>query len=111
MRRYLDVVDRYSRMARDPSAAGIAAVVSAADLLKPRGTDAAINYFNELLPQVKDPAVERAIRIQLAELYKTSGQQDQALEQLRTLMTSDSGAEPEVIDSPPPPAPQDDDEQ
>jgi thioredoxin-like negative regulator of GroEL len=104
MRNYLDIVDRYARLARDPNHAGIAAVVGAADILKPRGTDAAIEYFNKLLPDVKSPAVQRAVRIQLIELYKQAGKQDQALEQLRTLMTAEiSPSELTSPNNPPPP--------
>ena len=95
MRGYIDLVDRFSRLSRDPSTAGVAAVISAADLLKPRGADAAIEYFNKMLPEVKNEAVQRAIRIQLVELYKNAGQQDKALEQLDVLIKgapADSGA-------------------
>jgi hypothetical protein len=91
MRGYLDLVDRFSRLSRDPSSAGVAAVISASDILKPRGADAAIEYFNKTLPNVKDPAVQRAIRIQLIDLYKAAGQQDKALEQLTQLMTASTG--------------------
>ena len=87
MRGYLEIVDRYSKISSDPTTAGIAAVVSAAEVLKPRGSDAAIEYFNKLLPEVKNESVARAIRAQLAELYKAAGQQDKSLEQLRTLIT------------------------
>lgn len=87
MRGYLEVVDRYTKISSDPTSAGIAAVVAAADTLKPRGADTAIEYFSKLLPDVKNEAVSRAIRAQLADLYKQSGQLDKALEQLRTLIT------------------------
>ncbi|MGH7179822.1 MAG: hypothetical protein ACREJC_20775 [Tepidisphaeraceae bacterium] len=86
MRGYLDVVDRYSRMSRDPVAAGIGAVITANDILRPRGADAAIEYFTKILPDVKNEAVQRAIRSMLIDLYKTSGQQDKALEQLSELI-------------------------
>ena len=88
MRNYLDVFDRYSRLSRDPSAAGVAAVVSAGEILRARGADTAIAYFNKVMPEVKNDAVKRAIRLQLVELYKMSGQQDKALEQLQSLMIS-----------------------
>jgi len=87
LRGYLDAVDGYAHIARDPSNAGIAAVVSTADLLRGRGADAGIDYFTKLLPEVKDAAVQRAIRVQLVELYKQANKPEQALEQLRTLMT------------------------
>jgi hypothetical protein len=86
MRGYLDAVDRYARLAHDPQLSGIAAVVQANDILKPRGADAAIEFFTKLLPEVKSPAVARAIRIQLVDLYKAAGKQDQAMDQLKQLI-------------------------
>jgi hypothetical protein len=92
LRGYLDVVDRYAKVSSDPTTAGIAAVVAAAEVLKPRGPDATIEYFTKLLPDVKDASIVRAIRAQLAEQYRNAGQQDKALEQLKALMT---GSPPE----------------
>lgn len=88
MRGYIDVVDRFSRLSRDPTTSGIAAVIAAADLLKARGADAGIEYFTKAMETTKNDAVKRAIRIQLAELYRNSGQQDKALEQLTELINS-----------------------
>jgi hypothetical protein len=88
MRNYLDVFDRYSRLSRDPAAAGVAAVVTAGEMLRARGADPAITYFTKVLPEVKNESVQRAVRLQLVELYKMSGQQDKALEQLQILMTT-----------------------
>jgi hypothetical protein len=88
LRSYIEVVDRFSKLAQDPQAAGVAAVVSASDLLRQRGPDKAIGYFNKVLPEVSDPAVRRAIRIQLADLYKQTGETEKALEQLDMLMKS-----------------------
>src|SRR5947207_13401553 len=73
LRGYLELVDRYAHLARDPSMSGIAAVISAGDILKPRGADAAIDYYTKLLPEVKSPGVQRAIRLQLVDLYKAAG--------------------------------------
>jgi hypothetical protein len=88
LRSYIEVVDRFSKLAQDPQAAGVAAVVSASDLLRQRGPEKAIGYFNKVLPDVADPAVRRAIRIQLADLYKQVGETEKALEQLDLLMKS-----------------------
>ncbi len=88
MRGYLDVVDRYTRMARDPSASGIAAVITASEVMKHKGAEAAIEFFNKMLPNVKNEPVQRAIRLQLIDLYKSSNQPDKAMEQLVMLMTS-----------------------
>ena len=67
MRAYLEVVDRYAKVSSDPSTSGIAAVIAARDTLKPRGADAAIEYFTKLLPEVKNESVARCIRAQLAD--------------------------------------------
>jgi hypothetical protein len=88
LRGYLELVDRYGQMAQNPTSAGVAAVITAGDILKAKGNDAAIDYFTKLLPDVKDPSIQRAIRIQLADMYKAAGQADKALEQLRELMTA-----------------------
>ena len=107
MRGYLDLVDRIARLSRDPTTSGVAAVISAADLLKARGADAGIEYFTQLLETPKNDAVERAIRIQLIELYKQSGQHEKALEQLTELIngapTGPVRAEREQQVPPPPP--------
>ena len=102
MRNYLELVNRYSQMSRDATTAGIAAVIAASDILKPRGAQAAIDYFNGALKDVKNEAIQRAIHGQLAELYKQSGQHDKALDELRSLMT---GA-PAGATSTPPPSPE-----
>lgn len=88
LRGYIDVVGRLAQLAKDPSAAGVAAVIVANDALKKQGPAALIAFFTEILPDVKDPAIARAIRIQLADAYKNAGKPDQALKQLRILMTS-----------------------
>jgi hypothetical protein len=103
LRGYFGVVEAFTRLSRDPTHAGIAAVISAGDILKPRGTDAGIDYFTKLLPETKNPAVQRAIRVQLAELYKQAGKQDEALKQLRELITSTTGDEPAPARPPQPP--------
>lgn len=97
MRGWLDVVDRYARMSRDPVASGVAAVIAADDLLKRRGPEQAIEYFTKLVGEVKNEAVQRAIRLQLVELYGKSNQADKALEQLRMLII----ATPEGAGGPP----------
>ena len=104
LRNYLGVIDAFSRQSRDASQAGIAAVIAAGDILKPRGTDVAIDYFSKLLPEVKNPAVRRAVRIQLADLYKAAGKQDQALEQLRELMIAEpTESDLKALENTPPP--------
>jgi hypothetical protein len=85
---YLGLVNQFNDLAQDPAASGIAAVLGANEILKPRGADAVIEYFTKLLPEVKNEAVQRAIRIQLVEAYKNSNQHDKALNELQTLITA-----------------------
>jgi len=104
MRGYLEVIDRFSAIAQDPASSGVAAVLSAGEIFRNRTPEEAINFYTKLLPETKNEAVQRAIRIQLAELYRNTNQQDKALEQLRTLITS-APAEPPMPRMPyPPPA-------
>ena len=105
MRGYIDVVERFARLARDPTSAGIAGVIAAGDLLKPRGTDAGIEFFTKALETAKNDAVRRAIRIQLVELYKQSGQHDKALEHLTDLINGAPAGAGGAEAQPPPPRP------
>ncbi len=102
LRGYIELVDRFTRLSRDPGTAGIAAVISASDMLKRRGPDTAINYFTKTLPDVKNEAVQRAIRIQLADLYKAAGQEDKAIEQLEILMKGAPAGSPGTNEPRPP---------
>jgi hypothetical protein len=88
MRAWLELIERYTRMSRDPVSAGVAAVIGTNDLMRGRPPEEAIAYFEKLLPDVKDEAIRRAIRFQLIELYQKSGQRDRALEILRAIMTA-----------------------
>jgi thioredoxin-like negative regulator of GroEL len=104
MEKYLYVVDHLTRMSENPTAVGVAAALQANDMLKSRPQEA-IEYFNKLLPDVKNEAVKRAIRLQLADLYKNSNQNDKALDQLRELMAAPAGPpRPRPGSEPPPPA-------
>lgn len=86
MRQYLDLVDKYTEMAKDPSASGVSAVVTLAELAKQQGPSVAIEKLNALLPEAKDEAVKRAIRLNLIDLYKAAGQVDKAIEQAEILI-------------------------
>lgn len=89
---YLTMVTQYGKLASDPEASGVAAVVSAADVLRKGGPQEAINFFVKILPDVKQDAVRRAIRLQLVDLYKAANQPDKALEQLSNLITADGAS-------------------
>jgi len=76
----------YAAIALDPSASGVSAVNSAAELMKTDGPDKAINFFTAVLNETKNPSVQRMIRFQLVDLYKQAGRPDQALEVLKDLI-------------------------
>ena|SRR5882724_5365472 len=86
-RDYMDLIDHFAQVSRDPSSAGIAAVVYTDEILRTKPPREAIDYYVKLLPDVKDPAVQRAIHLRLAEHYRLANQPDEALGQLRQLMT------------------------
>ena len=96
---YTDVVEGYGRVAKDPSTAGVAAVICANELSKTQSPEANIAYFSKLLPQVKDEAVRRAIRFQLVDLYRKAGQRDKAMEQLEILMMAKDAADVGKLES------------
>ncbi len=86
LRAYLDTVDRFTKLANDPSASAVAAVLSLTDLLRPRGPAGAIDVLAATLADSKSPAVRRALRIQIADLYKQSGQPEKAMEMYQALI-------------------------
>lgn len=83
--KFLYLVDHFARLSENPTSTAIGAVLQAADIMKDKPQDA-INYFNNALPDVKNEAVRRVIRLQLADLYQRTNQPDKALEQLREVM-------------------------
>jgi predicted negative regulator of RcsB-dependent stress response len=83
---YIELVEGMSRIASDPSQSAIAALLSARDILEQQSPQAAIEYFNKLLTEMKDPAVQRVVRMQLAELYRKAHQPERAMEHLRALI-------------------------
>jgi hypothetical protein len=87
-RGYLDLVQQMTDLAKDPSASGVSAVLTASDILKARSNNEAVAFFADILPTVKDPVIQRAIRLQLVDLYKNSNQHDKALVELKTLIVS-----------------------
>ena len=87
-RDYMDLIDHFAQVSREPSSAGIAAVIYTDEILRTKPPREAIDYYTKLLPDVKDPAVRRAIQLRLAEHYRLANQPDEALGQLRQLMTA-----------------------
>jgi len=89
LRDLIGLIDDVNKIASSPSASGVAAVMSVKDQIK--SNEDTIAYLERLLPQTSDPAVQRAIRIQLADLYKNTGQREKALAHLERLITNRPG--------------------
>lgn len=83
--KFLFTVDHLARTSDNPTASAIAAALQVNEILKDKPQEA-IDYFNRALPDVKNDAVRRVIRLQLTELYRKTNQPDKALEQIRELM-------------------------
>jgi hypothetical protein len=98
MLNYLEIVERYTKITQNGTTAGVAAVIAANDLLRPAGNQAAIDFFTKQLDATKNPTVKRAIRLQLVDLYRLTGERDKALEQLKILM-SEAPAEEQKTDA------------
>jgi hypothetical protein len=90
MRELLSLIDDVRKVTDSPSASGVAAVMGVKDQMQ--SPQAAIDFLERTLPQVQDPSVQRAIRIQLGDLYKNTGQKDKALAQSERLIIGKPGA-------------------
>jgi len=86
--RLLGLIDEVTGMARDPSTAGVAAVMTAKDLLG--SPQEVVEYYETLLPRTKNPVIVRVLHLQLAEQYKALGQRDKALDHLAVLITAEA---------------------
>ena len=96
LRGYLEIVDHYTQITKDPSRSGAAAVIYSKELFKNSPPETAIVFFNEVLPQISDAAVQRAIRVELVELYLRGNKPDRqkAMDQLRILMGATPATQP-----------------
>lgn len=85
MEKFLFVVDHLTRTSDNATSSAVAAALQVNEVLKDKPQDA-IDYFNRVLPDVKNDSVRRVIRLQLAELYRRTNQPEKSLDQLRELM-------------------------
>ena len=99
-RDYMELIDHFSKVVEDSSNAGVAAVIYTDDILRTRPSREAIEYYQKLLPEVKDPAVRRAIHLRLAEHLRLSNQADAALAQLRELIIAAPASTPPPTSQP-----------
>lgn len=83
---YLWYVEHTAEISKDPETAGVAAVLKAQEVLKGREPQVAIDFYTKALYDAKNATVQRAVRLQLFELFKAQGQNDKALDQLQQLI-------------------------
>ena len=101
MRSWMDTVDRFVRLSQDPVASGVAGVITAVDLLRPQGPEATLDYLNKLMSETQNATVRRAIRLEMIEMYKATGQRDKALDVLHELIVTVPGegeSQPSTLD-------------
>ncbi|MEM9916327.1 MAG: hypothetical protein AAF911_15335 [Planctomycetota bacterium] len=80
----LELVLTYEEIANDPGKAGVAAVMAVEEHVQEASEAAAL--FEEMLPQVTNPTVERAIRLKLVDVYGEMDQPEKSIEQLKLLI-------------------------
>ncbi len=89
MQRYLTLMQSVTKLAEDPTAAALAATFASKELIVGEGGEAkAIEFYEKILPEAKNEAVQRAIRMMLADLYARTGQKTKAMEQFRILIVT-----------------------
>jgi len=87
----LGLIKQFDEVASSSSAAGIAAVMGTEDHFKGKPEERA-KYLEGLLPKVEDKAVQRTIRITLADTYKKMGKSEKALDHLEKVIIGKPGA-------------------
>jgi hypothetical protein len=85
---YINMVSDFTALAKDPSASAIAAMFTAKDVLRPQGAAAVTAYMESLLEKTNDETVHRAIRLQLVDIYRESGQAEKATAEITKLIES-----------------------
>ncbi len=76
-----------TEIAENPTASGVAAVFAIEDHVE--SPEQAIEFLESVLEDVENPAIERAVRLQLSDMYSVEGNSQAALDQLRELITSE----------------------
>ena len=85
----LELVLTYEEIASDAGTAGVAAVMAVEEHVQEASEAATL--FEEMLPQVTNPTVERAIRLKLVDVYGEMDQPEKSIEQLKLLIKGSGG--------------------
>ncbi len=80
----LELIETVAEIADDPSKTGVLAVISLEDRVSSEKQYAEI--LEQLLPKVKDPTVQRGIRLKLGDLYGELEQYEKSREQFKRLI-------------------------
>jgi hypothetical protein len=91
---YLQLSHDFTALNKDPAGVSVAAVFAAKDVLK-ANPEQAIRFFQQILPEVKNEVVGRAIKVELIDLYNEEHDSEKALSQIQDLITDappDAGA-------------------
>jgi predicted negative regulator of RcsB-dependent stress response len=86
MQTFVDTIQKLSDLAKDPVASGVAAAMDAKDQLAKVSPSSASSFLEETLRDAKQPAIRRAIRMQLIDIYKNTGNVEDAKKHLKAIM-------------------------
>lgn len=84
----LDLVLTFEDIASDASTAAVAAIMSVEEHTEDPADAAAL--FEEVLPQVDNPTVIRAIRLKLVDVYAELDQPEKSIDQIKRLIVDSS---------------------
>ena len=79
-------MEHTTAIATSADSSSVQAVILARDLMKQQSPQAALDFFNKAVYEVKNRAAQRQIRFTLFELYRDQGQTDKAMDQLQQVM-------------------------
>jgi hypothetical protein len=87
MSAYLDLTEKLVDMSKRPETAVFQAIEGVVEIYQQRGeVSLAIEYLDDLLEDVDNPAVRNVLHLKLRELYQSTGQGSKALEQLKEMV-------------------------
>ena len=87
MTSYIDVIEKFQKIADNEKKAASYAVIEMKNLYKDSGDPtSAVKELEALLKKVSDRTVRNVIRFQLLELYKDMGNREAAVENLKSIL-------------------------
>jgi hypothetical protein len=79
---FLEFGRGYAKFCSDQEAVAVMSVTAIKDLFEGEGTDKPVSILKELLEDTESQVVRNALRLSIQEIYKESGNKEEAAEQL-----------------------------